>query len=220
MQDTMTIVLCGINSLSDISKSLMAAFPSAEQLLKATQAVASALRTHYSSPKYKERAHRITLTSKQLLSKNPVVVAIGEMEVWGDRARELLEEHGWSEERLRAFKWSLLEFHIPDKDYLLLYLFPQDKNRLFPNIGAEEGTTNVIDGREVSTDVYCKYLDRGKCHHCGKTPAPGTKLQACGRCKQGCYCNRDCQAADWPEHKAVCKVFEQSRKTKAEGRRP
>ena len=31
-----------------------------------------------------------------------------------------------------------------------------------------------------------------------------TKFQICGRCKITCYCSRECQKAQWKEHKKVC----------------
>ncbi len=30
----------------------------------------------------------------------------------------------------------------------------------------------------------------------------------CAKCKSVSYCNRECQAADWPNHKRVCKIFQ------------
>jgi hypothetical protein len=34
----------------------------------------------------------------------------------------------------------------------------------------------------------------------------GWKLLKCSRCKLRAYCSRECQAADWPTHKAPCKM--------------
>ena len=113
----------------------------------------------------------------------------------------------------------LLECHTADKNHSLVYILPSDKGALFPDC---EPIPHVQLGkmaqREFSMDTYCKYLQVGMCHHCSASPAPGSKLQACSRCKKGCYCNRDCQAADWPEHKTVCILFQEEREAAARER--
>lgn len=40
------------------------------------------------------------------------------------------------------------------------------------------------------------------CAHCGRREMV---LKVCGRCKQGLYCSRECQAGHWREHKTSCK---------------
>jgi hypothetical protein len=44
------------------------------------------------------------------------------------------------------------------------------------------------------------------CSTCGKPPAPGAALSACGRCKTALYCSKACQTEAWPGHKHVCKA--------------
>eukprot|EP00045_Choanoeca_perplexa_P008596 m.80687 g.80687 ORF g.80687 m.80687 type:complete len:275 (+) comp14559_c0_seq1:2107-2931(+) len=44
------------------------------------------------------------------------------------------------------------------------------------------------------------------CHYCQATETKAP-LQGCSRCLQAQYCGRDCQAADWNEHKVKCKVW-------------
>ncbi|WEW54634.1 hypothetical protein PRK78_000054 [Emydomyces testavorans] len=43
-----------------------------------------------------------------------------------------------------------------------------------------------------------------KCATCGFTPSLDQGLQRCGRCKRISYCSRDCQKADWRQHKVRC----------------
>jgi splicing suppressor protein 51 len=42
------------------------------------------------------------------------------------------------------------------------------------------------------------------CKTCGKPESPHITLKECGRCGRTGYCSRDCQKADWKEHKKVC----------------
>ncbi|KAG2454880.1 hypothetical protein HYH02_000711 [Chlamydomonas schloesseri] len=45
------------------------------------------------------------------------------------------------------------------------------------------------------------------CASCGISGSSGKTLQACGGCRSNTYyCNRECQSAHWPEHKAACKA--------------
>jgi hypothetical protein len=47
------------------------------------------------------------------------------------------------------------------------------------------------------------------CRHCEKveTQNDSAVLKACQRCKVTYYCNRECQAADWKNHKKWCKAL-------------
>ncbi|KAI0667934.1 hypothetical protein C8Q78DRAFT_1051105 [Trametes maxima] len=47
-----------------------------------------------------------------------------------------------------------------------------------------------------------KHITR-KCNHCFAT-AGEKKLFACSRCKAQTYCSRECQKADWQNHKGAC----------------
>ena len=47
----------------------------------------------------------------------------------------------------------------------------------------------------------------GNCFYC-KTIRPRKELLICSRCRTSRYCSTTCQAAEWPEHKTVCKGIE------------
>jgi hypothetical protein len=47
-------------------------------------------------------------------------------------------------------------------------------------------------------------LDKYLCGACKRPPALGEKLLKCGRCRAVTYCNKECQKADWSQHKAAC----------------
>ena len=151
-----------------------------------------------------------TVTTKQLVSNKPQTLAVARCAEWPDYVIQCFERRGKSKEDILAVGMFLIEVDFVGKDYSILYVVPRDKRTLFPDArppilpSIAEITPGVFD-----SELFCKYLQKGKCHACGAIPAPGSKLQACSRCKKGCYCNRDCQTADWPEHKAVCKMLQE-----------
>lgn len=42
-------------------------------------------------------------------------------------------------------------------------------------------------------------------YECGKCGHIATDMSRCGRCGVTYYCNKNCQIADWKEHKIICK---------------
>jgi hypothetical protein len=66
---------------------------------------------------------------------------------------------------------------------------------------------------EIEQEVWTQFLDRliatagPTCSKCENRPMGDRKLLFCGGCKKVEYCSRDCQKADWKEHKIVCKYF-------------
>jgi len=60
------------------------------------------------------------------------------------------------------------------------------------------------DDEDEDEDCPDGYDSKGK----GKSKEPATTSVAkrCGRCKQVIYCGRQCQVADWPRHKPVCRA--------------
>ena len=66
---------------------------------------------------------------------------------------------------------------------------------------------------EISDQVWIRVFENlqslagPKCTQCTKAAPNNGKLQVCGRCKTVQYCSKDCQKANWKEHKAVCKYI-------------
>ena len=46
----------------------------------------------------------------------------------------------------------------------------------------------------------------GACYNCGQTKNRAM-LSVCSKCRISQYCSRDCQIADWPEHKEHCDIM-------------
>ncbi|KAF9031842.1 hypothetical protein BDZ89DRAFT_1063730 [Hymenopellis radicata] len=57
-----------------------------------------------------------------------------------------------------------------------------------------DGTVNFERGVQIASD---------KCGNCGKRDA---KMKKCSVCKGATYCDKACQTADWPNHKAACRA--------------
>ena len=58
-----------------------------------------------------------------------------------------------------------------------------------------------------SNPAYKSAMRLGVCDVCSKVQSLA-KLYLCGRCKSSNYCSKECQKADWPEHKECCKDTE------------
>ena len=56
------------------------------------------------------------------------------------------------------------------------------------------------------------------CAGCSKLPAAGCQLKTCSRCQVVGYCTKECQVANWPAHKGLCKrQVEMTKKLESEG---
>mmetsp|Transcript_5066 Transcript_5066/g.12084 ORF Transcript_5066/g.12084 Transcript_5066/m.12084 type:complete len:485 (+) Transcript_5066:75-1529(+) len=72
----------------------------------------------------------------------------------------------------------------------------------------------------ASVDPEHKCGDGNKmCRKCGKSDSSESfqeSLMKCGRCHQAYYCNRECQKADWKDHKKTCVAKTKSEVIKSE----
>ncbi len=66
--------------------------------------------------------------------------------------------------------------------------------------------TEAMDASALATGTDAATAKPLSCSTCGKPPAPGAALSACGRCKTALYCSKACQTEAWPGHKHVCKA--------------
>jgi hypothetical protein len=203
-----------IRSLLDICKSFIPMFTTADDLMDAAEIAQQVLRVVYRVSGYTEAYHCIPITSEQLLSAKDTATNVLQSPEWPEYTKEILQRMGLNEEKIRESGRLLVELCISDKEVVLLYIIPQDRTVLFPSEEPEAPVVPRMSPCEHDTITYCKYLEKHKCHNCGVTPASGAKLQACGKCKQGCYCSRDCQVADWSKHKTVCDVLQSLRGVK------
>lgn len=60
----------------------------------------------------------------------------------------------------------------------------------------------VAPGTAFHVDDWPLAFCSAACKVCGaRTGAGGSKLLMCGRCRQVCYCGKECQRSHWPAHK-------------------
>ena len=210
--------VCNLAAASYIPESLKDVFPSTGKRLKAAAIVKNFLQNMYYCPESAATYIRATVTTNLLLSDKAQTMSVTRSPDWPDYVTRCLETRGYSKEDILAVGGFLVEVEFVGKDNNILYILPQDKNTLFPNARPPEvpPVARMSGFADFDSKLFCKYLQKGKCHGCGARPAPGSKLQACSRCKKGCYCNRDCQVADWPQHKTVCKVLKEAKDVTAD----
>jgi endogenous inhibitor of DNA gyrase (YacG/DUF329 family) len=67
-------------------------------------------------------------------------------------------------------------------------------------MGAPSALATVLWTSTRVADQYHYTMASANCAVCDK-PAPNK----CGGCKTYSYCSKECQASDWPKHKATCK---------------
>jgi len=59
-----------------------------------------------------------------------------------------------------------------------------------------------------------------QCASCAKTASSGVSLRRCAKCLTTQYCSRDCQKADWKQHKKVCAQNASTRNTTGSASNP
>lgn len=66
-----------------------------------------------------------------------------------------------------------------------------------------------LDALFDMANIRIRALRQDDCWHCDKRKAelPEQKLLKCGRCKYVRYCGKECQTADWGQHKKHCKFI-------------
>lgn len=90
----------------------------------------------------------------------------------------------------------------------------------FPKTVPELVRTRLIDICRIadlaSAPLQQKGMDVRFCRNCSKSAVDvgmDTKLLACSKCKNTYYCSRECQVADWKEHRKSCNVGTKVSKT-------
>ena len=73
---------------------------------------------------------------------------------------------------------------------------------------------NSVDLDDSTTSDTWKITIKYLCMNCDKGKYDGLKLSKCGGCKQVAYCSRECQKADWKNHKSSCNLFQKGTKKK------
>jgi hypothetical protein len=77
----------------------------------------------------------------------------------------------------------------------------------------EDVVLGLVPGNTCSTKMKAYVTAKAYCAHarCGT----GTGKYKCQACYKARYCSTACQHADWPRHKAACKLFKAARRNQA-----
>jgi len=75
---------------------------------------------------------------------------------------------------------------------------------------------------DVNQAISCmSETGRKECDKCGlgaDKPEPNVKFLYCGGCRGFCYCSKECQKADWDDHRLICPAKKPSKSTDAQSK--
>jgi hypothetical protein len=69
-----------------------------------------------------------------------------------------------------------------------------------------QDTSQRFRGQKAKAEADIESLGVQSCAHCGAREVHATQFKRCSACKGPRFCSKDCQLANWPQHKAACKA--------------
>jgi len=150
------------------------------------------------------------------VSNRPALVAFMD-QVVHEHHRELLAAYPWKCLRCGLPATTLVHHPVP-----ILHLDEDKQIRNDPTPVCFDGSrcwkfalscvhetmialSDIFEGGSIST-LMPERTSLKRCGYCAKADViDGDTLKKCGTCKVVRYCSSECQAADWPNHKKVCK---------------
>jgi len=110
---------------------------------------------------------------------------------------------------------SVSKLEVVDHDYESTHVeYFEDEELISHSIGATRKSREAYaakvtkDCEAVNWEAPTFSRNKWKnCVHCRKLPrdAPEAKFMYCSRCRKVCYCSKECQEANWKDHKLLCK---------------
>ncbi|KAK9823562.1 hypothetical protein WJX72_003801 [[Myrmecia] bisecta] len=95
-------------------------------------------------------------------------------------------------------------------------LLPNPSSPMFGMI--EQSCRTITESPEDWARKHLQEESRVFCQNCYEGEKPGEQFARCSQCKTTFYCSRECQKADWRDHKKRCQEFAaRLAKTKAMG---
>jgi splicing suppressor protein 51 len=71
-------------------------------------------------------------------------------------------------------------------------------------IDALTGKATAVDDVDLPPAPDSSSSSSTACAKCQKAAGPANPLKRCAKCREASYCNRECQKADWKNHKKDC----------------
>ena len=84
--------------------------------------------------------------------------------------------------------------------------FPEEVIKMVSKLVQKTDESKHSANKMKSVSVGCSY-----CKTQPESTDKNDAFQKCSKCRVAYYCSRDCQAADWPEHKFLCPTLEQAK---------
>lgn len=132
---------------------------------------------------------------------------------WPRHAHEVLGSPalGLTERGLADAGLMVLALRWTDLAQEVMVTLPVAREDFFAGLPALGRTVTVTEDRATAA-LMATYLVAGRCSlcHAGSQGQPVTMMR-CSRCLRAPYCSRECQVADWPRHKTVCKQLRDAR---------
>jgi hypothetical protein len=133
------LVVYFLDRLSDIHIPFMRVYCASEDQLKAANTVYLLLRQMYGALDQIGPYQRLAVTSERLLVGKLTSMAISEDADWPVHITDYLQRNNSSKEKLLEEQKFLLELHIADMNFLVVYVLPWDKTVLSPILRSLKG---------------------------------------------------------------------------------
>ena len=149
--------------------------------------------------------HRVTCQITQLCGSTREPPMLPALHMDDVVAGYVMSAHDLSPEEMMIVTKALLTIDISyprtNSTFRLIVMLPRTLEDVEAEMQAPPAATETSSSTASNLLHGWEVPDQTKCGSCGTTSA---QLQKCGQCELARYCSRECQRADWRQHKRVC----------------